>query len=437
MITDLDELVLKCRGEEARNYLREAVASYKAGANRACIVSVWIAVVFDLIEKVRELALSGDPEAKLLIDTYERWRVGVERGDAEALKKSLEFERSIIDQTYSKFEFFEHQQLIDLQRLREDRNRCAHPTYQRQDAHYQPSAELARLHLRNAVEFVLSQPPVQGKAAVQSLVSVVGSNLFPSDYKQALSALKAAGLGRPKDVLVKTFTDKLLFGFFDGPEQLKERRQTLVALRACCDGFPSFAEPRIASAINKICRQISDTEFPLTFAILRHVPQSWSFLDEDNRRKFNDFLRRAPVARIQAVIGASLSLPGLRDTAESRLSSFSAEELKQVLQSKDRVIVAQAVRLYSSARNWPDANSIYGLVVEPLLASFTAGDVEMIVRASWNGADLRGSHSFNAFLQYVYDHELMPKDRLLELLREGGLSREADRLTSVDDDLPF
>jgi hypothetical protein len=145
VIADLDELVLKCRGEQARSYMREAVDSYKVGANRACIVTVWVAVVFDLIEKIRELALSGDATAKSLIETYERWRLGVEQGDAEALKKSLEFERSIIDQTHAKFEFFEHQQLIDLQRLREDRNRCAHPTYQRQDAHYQPSAELARL----------------------------------------------------------------------------------------------------------------------------------------------------------------------------------------------------------------------------------------------------------------------------------------------------
>ena len=33
---DLDELVLTCRTEEARSYIAEAVACYKAGGFRAC-----------------------------------------------------------------------------------------------------------------------------------------------------------------------------------------------------------------------------------------------------------------------------------------------------------------------------------------------------------------------------------------------------------------
>jgi hypothetical protein len=46
----------------ARSYLREAVDCYNAGLYRAAIVTTWVAVVFDLIEKIRELALSGDQD---------------------------------------------------------------------------------------------------------------------------------------------------------------------------------------------------------------------------------------------------------------------------------------------------------------------------------------------------------------------------------------
>jgi hypothetical protein len=437
VISDLEELVLKCRSDQARDYLREAVNSYKAGANRACIVTLWVAVVFDLIEKVRELALTGDGAARAMIETFERWQLGVQQGDVEALKKSLEFERTIIDQTQAKFEFFEHQQLTDLQRLREDRNRCAHPTYQRQDAHYKPPAELARLHLRNAVEFVLSQPPVQGKAAVNNLVAVVGSEFFPDNDDQALSALKAAGLERPKDVLVKNFTDTLLFGFFDGPPQLKYRRQTMVALRTCCNSFPALAEPRITAATNKICRQLGDEKFHWVFAVFRHVPHSWEQLDADNKQKCNSFLRTASFSRIKTVIPASLKVPGLRTATEERMRCFNVDELKEVLQTKDRSVVEQAVRLYTSAKNWPDANSIYSSVLEPLLGSLTPADVATVVRSSWNGADLRGSYSFNGFLRQVYDRELMSRTELVALLEEGGLAREAAVLSSDEDDIPF
>ena len=55
VLIDLDEFILQCRSNRAKNYIREAVAAYKVGAFRACIISVWIAVVFDVIEKFKRI----------------------------------------------------------------------------------------------------------------------------------------------------------------------------------------------------------------------------------------------------------------------------------------------------------------------------------------------------------------------------------------------
>lgn len=41
---------MKCRAQKAKDYIKEAVACYKAGAFRSSIVSTWIAVSFDIIE---------------------------------------------------------------------------------------------------------------------------------------------------------------------------------------------------------------------------------------------------------------------------------------------------------------------------------------------------------------------------------------------------
>lgn len=51
-LSDLDELVLRCRSEGAKGYIQEAVSSYKVGAYRVCIVAIWTAVVFDLLIKL-------------------------------------------------------------------------------------------------------------------------------------------------------------------------------------------------------------------------------------------------------------------------------------------------------------------------------------------------------------------------------------------------
>ena len=96
-LIDLDELVMNCRTEEARSYVSEAVACYKAGAFRACIVAAWIAVVYDLLAKIAELSLGGDAEAQLLTNelTTLQPRVGV--GDQNAVRRVLEIERDIVD----------------------------------------------------------------------------------------------------------------------------------------------------------------------------------------------------------------------------------------------------------------------------------------------------------------------------------------------------
>jgi hypothetical protein len=211
-LSDLDEMVLSCRSEEARNYVGEALACYRAGAFRACIVSTWIAVVFDLIAKIRELALSGDAAAQEIVNNLNSWQPLIEVGDAGAIKNSLEFERDVVRIANDRFGFFEGLQVLDSHRLRDDRNRCAHPTYQGNEQPYSPTAELARVHLVHAVKHVLSQAPVQGKAATTQIIKLVQSAYFPTNVDQAKVQLRANGLDKPKDSLVRSVTDQLLFG---------------------------------------------------------------------------------------------------------------------------------------------------------------------------------------------------------------------------------
>lgn len=58
VLQDLDELVLECRDERARAYIREAVICCKSGAYRSAIVSTWIALAFDIVDKMHELSLA-------------------------------------------------------------------------------------------------------------------------------------------------------------------------------------------------------------------------------------------------------------------------------------------------------------------------------------------------------------------------------------------
>lgn len=115
---DLEELVLACRDEQAREHIREAVECYKSGAFRACIVATWIAVVFDYIHKLRLLDLTGDKEARKQLERFEKIR----GSGNDALADALAFEREVIDTAAEKFELLTPLEKADLKRLQDDRN---------------------------------------------------------------------------------------------------------------------------------------------------------------------------------------------------------------------------------------------------------------------------------------------------------------------------
>ena len=64
---NLDELLLSVRDRQSRAYLEEAITAHRAGANRAAIVTLWTTIVYDIIQKIRELANAGDTNAAAFV----------------------------------------------------------------------------------------------------------------------------------------------------------------------------------------------------------------------------------------------------------------------------------------------------------------------------------------------------------------------------------
>ena len=116
-LVDIETLALRCRADRAREYINEAILCYRSGAYRSTIVNTWIAVVFDLVDKVRELALSGDPAAIVINTQYEAYIAQIEKGSDDGTRSALEFERGIVKICRDKLQFFDHHQLRDLDRL--------------------------------------------------------------------------------------------------------------------------------------------------------------------------------------------------------------------------------------------------------------------------------------------------------------------------------
>ena len=79
-------------------------------------------MVFDLMDKIRELALSGDRTAMALQSQYERYLEQIDQSNDQGMKSALEFERAILATCKDKLQLFDQHQLTDLCRLQEDRH---------------------------------------------------------------------------------------------------------------------------------------------------------------------------------------------------------------------------------------------------------------------------------------------------------------------------
>lgn len=435
---DLDELVQSCNDHEARHVITEAVLCYRSGAYRASIVATWIAVVFDLIAKIREIALLGDADAKKITSELAAWQPLIEKGDLAMIKKSLDLEREIVNIANERFGFFDGLQVLDLTRLRDDRNRCAHPTFQGGEQPYTPSSELARSHLVHAVKHVLSQPPVQGKAATAQILRSVRSSYFPTDVTAAIIQFRSGGLDRPRDALVRSVADHLTFGFFEGGTELKGRPQTAVALKALLEMHPGQAEHRIRRAINIICRRLPDEDLNSIVDLHGYLPATWGFLEVDNRQKLNEFVRQLPDKQASLVLPVALQIDGLKTSSGTRLSTLASREVGEILkQNQNAIVVARAVDLYCSSTSWDQANSIYERAIEPILDKLEQDQMRRILAAPQvEKADLNGAHSFSGFTRHIYETERLPKIEIQALLTENGMKHIADRL-AVEDDFPF
>ena len=396
-------------------------------------------MVFDLLSKIRELALSGDAEAQLIVDDLNKWQPLIGKGDMTAIKRSLDLERSIITIVNDKFGFFEGMQVQDLNRLHDDRNRCAHPTYQGTEQPYAPSAELARTHLVDAVRHVLSQAPVQGKAATTQIIKLVESAYFPTDAGAAKIQLKSAGLDRARDSLLRSVADKLVFGLLEGSASLKGRPQTATAIRAICELYPQACEPRVRRALNLICRRAPDPTLPLFIALQRILSQTWSFLEADNQARLKEVVRQTDDKTAVRILPVAVDIPDLQELVQERIKKLDHKQLGTVVQeSKHSIVVQAGVDMYCSSKNWDSANSIYEQVVEPVLADLTEAQIKRILNASLEeDADLRGSHSFNNFCRYIYENEKLPRPDIISSLTDQAMGHLATQLEGSPDDIPF
>ena len=180
-LSDLDGLIMRVRDPGSRELISEATMAYRGGALRSAVILCWVAVFSDLIAKVRELSQGGHRAASSYVEELDR--------NIENPQKALKFEREIVKKATTEFLMFDSRDGNLFERLREDRNACAHPILAGDSGHFKPTPELVRAHLAHALDRLLIRPPAQGKEALIRLSRDLHDAVLPSDWRMAVALI--------------------------------------------------------------------------------------------------------------------------------------------------------------------------------------------------------------------------------------------------------
>jgi hypothetical protein len=158
-VTDLENLLTQVWNPDTRPLVEEAWRCYNSGAIRASIAATWTAITADIITKLVQLADDDDAMAV-------SFRTEIDMAQAEGIKPDgvramQNIEAGLLAKAVE-FELIDSIGQRELERIREDRNLCVHPSLRSFSEIYNPRPEVARVHLAVALTTLLIHPPTQG-----------------------------------------------------------------------------------------------------------------------------------------------------------------------------------------------------------------------------------------------------------------------------------
>ncbi|SBS60369.1 hypothetical protein [Vibrio atlanticus] len=392
-LSNLDELLQKVRNTHSKNYLNEAIASYRIGAYRAALITTWIAVCVDIIEKIKELSLGDDPIAKRLEERLN----GINSNDPASM---LSFERDILDMACDELQLISAIEKSHLERLKNDRNVCAHPTFSDDGNQFTPLAELALSYIVQASNYLLIHAPVKGKVVIQRLFDLINEACFPEDSEKAFTVLSSENnLGRARESSVRNLSLILLKRVFRdengiSPELLNRISASLGAIeRIAPDIYNEVMENKFGTMLSTATDIQLMRVFP--FLITRDV---WGNIDD------------AEKIRIEGLI-QSMSVDDLVKYGVTKLTESNYEiksKLTPVIQELNnsqkytlfssypsKTFKKEAIHLFADSRSFDSAELRGSNILIPIAKHFNDDDFNQLFDGALSNT---GSYGHNQIL---------------------------------------
>jgi len=387
---DLDILLTRIRHPQSKMYFLDAVKAYKVGALRGALTSAWVALVYDLIAKYRELSATGDAAAAAFLLS---WDNATAAGD---IAKLLQLEAVILEDATANTQVVNRIAQTHLKRLREDRHLCAHPAFSAEADLFEPSPELARLHLVNVVDLVLSQEPLQGKAIFDLYDVDVQSTGFPTAHERILDYVEQRYLAHVRAQNVRNFGTVLAKSLLKGvPAQWEPLHRKIIPSLVAVRDRAAPAWPDVAQAIIRLIDNLEPANRPRAIAFIAAFPDFWPQLQEPTRTALQATIDNAdPAALTDYRVLAGVTVPQFRAVLLPLIGALSREHLAAAIASQPLAdLWPRAVEEYQGSGSWRGSEANFRDLIAPFAGSLGSEQLDSLLDAiidngqNWDAAE--------------------------------------------------
>lgn len=381
-LNDLDELILTVKNKTSKMYILEAINAYRSKAYKSAIISTWIAVTYDIITKIRELAGQNNQMAIAFVKDLDN---AIANGNITQLSI---IEASLLDKAYNEFEFISKHEFIDLERLKSDRNNCAHPAFVDAENLFQPTSEITRAHIVHAVLHLLQHQPTQGKSAIERILNDIRQPSFPSDKRSVSEFLVDKYLKRAKESLIRNLTVVLVKLLLknDDPDFNDKGELLANCLVAISENFPVVYDEVQGNKLSGIVETLDDDHLANIFRLLSADVKCWFFLTQSARiqvrGKFMQCLNSGYPEYYQHKFGVfdALKIQELNDFAISEFSRLDSMGQSFIISANPLPqFTDTAVNLFLNSSSYASAKHFGDFALLPIAHHLTSHQIAQVL----------------------------------------------------------
>ncbi|PKG55245.1 hypothetical protein [Shewanella sp. GutDb-MelDb] len=355
-LSDLDELLQSVRNRYSQEYLREAVIAYRAGAYRAAVTSTWISICVDVIQKIKELSVGGDAAAAKL-------EVKLDAIQPSDVRGMLDFENDILRIAHEELGVISLIEKTHLERVKEDRNICSHPTFSTDGSQFVPSPELARSYIVQAANYLLTNAPLKGKVVVHQMFGLITSISFPENKTKAFEVLSSERyLGRVKESAIRNLTIILFKRLFNDEDSmasgvLLQITAALIAInRINSEAFKSACRDNLIKSL----AASSDATLKRLLPVLSEMPELWRYVEEATQHRLEQVIENMSVKELvlYRVSSVASAIPSVEVYFQSSIDDIKWVDSSILLSGSPSVtLLEQAIEFFVKSGSFDSAYS--------------------------------------------------------------------------------